>query len=250
MPRMSKRWKVGAAIAAIAAIAVVVVVTGAGRARITGSTPRERIKSICRLADTRPWGAGDVLAKAAVEESEVRVRQAALVALARIVQPKYRAVVEQCTGDASPAVRASAVATLGRYADAASADRLGELVATDPDSTVRRAAVTGLGRNPDARATVWLVEAVEKNDRPMVQFVAIQEAYRRLGMRYIGEEPDRVPDWPKQAAIIAEYLKEFPAVGKAYKEARQPLVRRPEHRVVPECEANPPGGSDPEATSP
>lgn len=89
-----------AVVAAAVLVAAVVagVMLASRRARIDGETPEERIESICKLADKQPWGAGDVLAKAAVRESNDAVRQTALIGLARFTNARYRPVIEQCAG--------------------------------------------------------------------------------------------------------------------------------------------------------
>jgi len=223
--------------AVVGAAGVALILIGMfGRARIGGATPDERITSICRLADTKPFGTGDALAEAAVNESDVRVRQAALIGLGRFVQPKYRAAVEQCTQDASAPVRSAAAITLGLYDDEAAAARLGEVVRGDPAAEVRLGAVMGLGLCAAPETLAWLTEATEKDDAPDVQYQAIKELYAKLGMSYIGEEPHRVKDWPRQVAFVVEYLKQYQEVQEAYAKAGRPLVRHPENRYVSECE--------------
>ena len=207
-----------------------------GRARIQGARTGDRIQSIFRLADARSFGAGDALAEAAVKESDVRVRQAALIGLGRFVEPKYRATVEQGTQDASAPVRRAAAITLGLYGDATAAARLGEVVRGDPAEEERLGAVMGLGLCAAPETLAWLTEAVEKDDAPDVQYRAIRELYAKLGMSYIGEEPHRVKDWPGQAAFLVEYLKSYPGVQEAFRKAGVALVRRPEYRYIPQCE--------------
>ena len=221
-----------AAGAVVGGLGAALILTGAfGRARIGGATPDERIKSICRLADTKPFGAGDALAEAAVKEADVRVRQAALIGLGRFVEPKYRAVVEQCTQDASAPVRRAAAITLGLYGDEAAAARLGEVVRKDPAAEVRLGAVMGLGRCAASETLAWLMEAAEKDDAPDVQLQAIKELYAKFGAEYY-RELDSVPDWPKEAAASVEYLKTFPGVQEAFRKAGVALVRRPEYQYV------------------
>jgi len=207
-----------------------------GRARIQGARTGDRIQSIFRLADARSFGAGDALAEAAVKESDVRVRQAALFGLGRFVEPKYRATVEQGTQDASAPVRRAAAITLGLYDDAAAAARLGEVVRGDPAEEVRLGAVMGLGLCAAPETLAWLTEAAEKDDAPAIQYRAIRELYAKLGMSYIGKEPHRVKDWPRQVAFVVEYLKQYQEVQEAYGKAGRPLVRHPEYRYMSECE--------------
>jgi len=229
MSSKGKRRLIVVVAAVVAAGATFILIGAFGRARIGGATPDERITSICRLADTKPFGAGDVLAEAAVREPDVRVRQAALIGLGRFVEPKYRATVEQSTQDASAPVRRAAAITLGLYDDGAAAARLGEVVRGDPAAEVRLGAVKGLGLCAASETLAWLMEAAEKDDAPDVQLQAIKELYAKFGAQYFGD-PSRVPDWPYEAAASVEYLKSFPGVQEAFRKAGVALVRRPEYR--------------------
>jgi hypothetical protein len=236
MSSKGKRRLIAVGAVVVAAGVALILIGMLGRARICGATPDERITSICRLADTKPFGAGDALAEAAVKESDVRVRQAALVGLGRFVKPKYRATVERCTQDASSLVRGAAASTLGLYDDEAAAARLGEVVRGDPAAEVRLGAVVGLGRCAASETLAWLMEAAEKDDAPDVQYQAIKELYAKFGAQYFGKEPRRVPDWPQEAAASVEYLKSFPGVQEAFRKAGLGLARRPKYRYVPQCE--------------
>ncbi|MHC4718046.1 MAG: HEAT repeat domain-containing protein, partial [Planctomycetota bacterium] len=113
---------------------------------VDGRTPQERIDQIARLADRKPLGAADAIARAAVEDPDATVRQAALVALGRFVDRDHRPAVDAATKDPDPRARSGAAVTLGRYGDDRAADALGRLASEDPDQQVRLAAVTGLGR--------------------------------------------------------------------------------------------------------
>jgi len=233
-PRRSPARTWGVVILVLAAIGMVIGVVGVvafRRTRIKGSNPQDRIASICRLADTRPSGAGNRLAQAALEESDASVRSAALVGLARFPDPKYRDTVRRCTDDAASQVRAAAAATLGRYGDEEAARRLGELVTGDSDRNVRIATVIGLGRCAAPEALVWLLEAAEKDPDATVQFEAVKVLYWKLGMRYIGEKMSKGPKWKMQVAFVVEYLKEYPQIQEAYRRSGRELVRHPEHQL-------------------
>ena len=62
MSRKGKRRliAVGAAVVAVGVASLLIGVFG--RARIEGARAGDRIQSICRLADDKPFGAGDALA--------------------------------------------------------------------------------------------------------------------------------------------------------------------------------------------
>ena len=62
MSRKGKRWLI-AVRATVVAVGVASLLIGVfGRARIEGARTGDRIQSICRLADAKPFGAGDALA--------------------------------------------------------------------------------------------------------------------------------------------------------------------------------------------
>jgi len=229
MSSKGKRWLIAVGAVVVAAGVASILIGAFGRARIRGATPDERIKSICQLADAKPFGAGDVLAEAAAEDSDVRVRQAALIGLGRFVEPKHRAAVEQCMQDASAPVRRAAAITLGLYGDEAAAARLGKVVRRDPAEEARLGAVTGLGLCGAPESLAWLMEAAEKDNAPAVQHQAIKELYAKFGAEYY-RELDSVSDWPQEAAASVEYLKSFPGVKEAFQKAGVPLVRRPEYQ--------------------
>lgn len=228
-----------AVVAAAVLVAAVVagVMLASRRARIDGETPEERIESICKLADKQPWGAGDVLAKAAVRESNDAVRQTALIGLARFTNARYRPVIEQCARDASVTVRAAAATTLGLYQDEAAADLLGKIAGSDQDPKARIAAVIGLGRNKTHKSIVWLVETAEGDRNSKVQVRAMRELYKKLDMRYVGAGPARKDLWLDNL----EFVKGFDRVQEAFRLASRPLQRRPEHlRTHSEPEPNVP----------
>jgi len=224
------------------ALAVHAGVGAWGRAQVEGSTSEARIRSICRLADLQPRGAGEAVARAAAEEADVTVRRAAVVALARFGKPKYRPVVEACTRDAEAGVRASAATTLGAYSDAASADRLGEILASEAEAEVRLGAVAGLVRSEHPRAVVWLLETVQNDANARVQAAAIAALYGKFGMEYVGAAPDGTARWQRELQFRAEWLKDFAEVQEAYAEAGRALEERPEYYQPPIDEPDPRAG--------
>jgi len=62
MSRKGKKWLIAVGAVIVAAGVVSILIGMFGRARIGGATPDERITSLCRLADAKPFGAGDALA--------------------------------------------------------------------------------------------------------------------------------------------------------------------------------------------
>lgn len=196
-----------------------------GQAKVEGTSTDDRVQSVCKLADRKPSGAGKALAQAAAKDPSPAVRQAAHIGLGRFAGPEYRDVTDKGTRDADPQVRAAAASTLGLYQDTASADRLGELAASDPDWAVRFHAAVGLGRNKTPKSIVWLLKAIEGDTDPRVQIRAMTELYKRLGMRYVGAGPAKRALWLDNI----EFLKTFPHVQQAFAGASVTLDRHPEH---------------------
>ena len=197
----------------------------AGRPSIAGDTPAERIKSICRLADQGRRGAGDVIARAAENDPSPEVRRAALLALQRFPQPRFRQVVETAARGETVEIRSAAVITLGAYGDAPAVDRLGELAMTDPQAEVRVAAVEGLERCAIDRAIVHLVEVMEKSDNPRVQQHARSAVLRRLIWPPRNTRPQDRSMWLNDRELV----KAQPVVIEAYKRAGKELKHYPEY---------------------
>lgn len=174
------------------------------RAAVEGDTAKQRIASICRLADERPWGAGEAIASAAREDSDPTVRRVAMIALGRFEDEQCRSAVQAGTQDSSPLVRQGAAIALGRHGDDAAVETLGKLMNTDPDEDVRAAAATGLGYVPRPKSVALLALAIANSDSHKVK----SEALRALSKRY-KITWNKMPD-PRDAAGWAE------AVGVIY----------------------------------
>ena len=194
----------------------VVWVLGLDRAKVAGGTPDERIASICRLADERPWGAAGAIA-AAAGDPHPAVRQAVMVALSKFVDDAaYRPAVEAGVADEDATVRAAAAATLGLYADGPAVDRLGALLKGDPSERGRLAATRGLARTRRPRAIVLLVKAMETNESPNVRYRAMEVLMAHLGLSFdVSPDPRDPVVWSR--AVRAVRL--FPAVRAAYRAA-------------------------------
>ncbi len=113
------------------------------RAKVTGNTPDEKIRSICRLADDDAPGAAEALAKAAGDPNP-DVRKAALMALWRYPLPQVRPVVEAGAFDNAAANRVAAIAALAHYGDDTAAELLEKLSREDGDPGVRIKAAEAL----------------------------------------------------------------------------------------------------------
>ncbi len=206
--------------AALAVVVAVAAVSLRGRqARLTGQTPQERVRSACRLANEKPWGAAEVLARAATEEPHPDVRRAALGALANFATPECRSAVDAGTRDGNAEVRAAAATTLGLYDDDAAAERLAEMVAGDTDESARLGAVQGLARSDRPKAIAALLAAIETNDSKRVRLAGLAKLLRRVKAE-IPEPPDPMRE-PAKWRRIVEILRRTPAVKRALEEAQQ-----------------------------
>ncbi len=175
-------------LAAAGAALLIVVLAAAyamAPARVAGGTAAEKIKSICRLADRQPYGAADAVASAAADPDPA-VRRAAMLALARFLDSKRRAVVVAGTGDGDAQVRATAAATLGLFADDDAVDRLGELARADGDERVRLGAVLGLRRARGDRGLARLVGVLSDNDNANVRLAALKAFEGRYKVTFGG----------------------------------------------------------------
>jgi HEAT repeat protein len=195
------------------------------RARVEGDTPRERIASICRIAADRPRGAGEALARAAVEEPDPEVRRAAAAALGQFVCPECRPAVERAASDDSPRVRQAGAETLSLYRDGRAAEVLVKLARGDGDNGVRRAALRGLRRCDDPRAFVVLLDVAERGDTIEMQRQAAAALAGKLGARLDGRhDPSNPPVWRD----LLQRFRRIEAVRKAHAELSAPLADRPQ----------------------
>jgi len=229
---------------AAVAVGVIGVVSGgllvAGRARLTGDTRDERIACICRLANEQPWGAGGVLAEAAVEEDDEHVRRAAVVALSKFV-PDHRSAVKKATGDSDARVRIAAAGTLGRCADKAAAERLGEML-NDPkeDNAVRTAAVAALVGNKSATAIVLLVTAMEKHPDTLMRDHATAALVKEYNFLEVKPNPEAVAKYRLDPKTLDHYrnmketLKTLERTKEAFAELGETLELRPEYVIQPD----------------
>ena len=195
------------------------------RAQVRGATPAERIACIYALADKDAFGAAEAICQSATSDPDPSVRRAAVTVLARFSGPKVRSALEAATRDADADVRASAAATLGPGQDEAAADRLGELLGSDPAEAVRVAAISGLARNNTPKAIVHLLEAAEKNDRQEVRIRALDAVYGKIKLHVERRRIRNHADW----LDLVEYVKGFGQVQAAYQAAGRQLQRHPEH---------------------
>ncbi len=209
-----KRWLAGyALLALLVAGAALAAALAFGRAKVRGATAKERIACIGRLAEEKPWGTAEAIARAAAEDPDPAVRQAALAMLGRFIQPKHRPLIESATEDPNPLVRAGAARTLGGFSDDRAARKLGIMAFEGPEEQVRLAAVEGLGRVDRPEAVVLLVRILESRRRsPIVRRRALDVLCRRLGVRV--RNVPRAPDaatWRKVSRIV----RRFPTVRRA-----------------------------------
>lgn len=217
-------WCVGLGVLVVVGVGVGIIALGRS-AEIEGDTPAERIKSICRLADEQPRGAGQAIAAAAGGDADASVRCAAMVALGRFIESEHRPTIEAGLTDKDGAVRAAAAATLGLYADEPSVDKLGELLASQTDMELRVAAARGLGVSGHSKAIVRLLQTAEAPGDSKVRSVAMDELVQKFKWRSVGGGPENLKVWRNRI----ESVKCLPQVQQAFRDASCPLVRHADH---------------------
>ncbi len=206
------RW-VAAAGAIAVVVPILIAIWPSGPVKVEGRTPQERITCIGRLAADRPPGAGDAIAAAATNDPHALVRQAAIMALSKFADARYRVTFEVGTYDMAPWAREKATEALGRFADDRAVLRLGELAAGDPTCGVRAAAVRALARIATSPAVELLVRAVESNSFPPVRVMAL-EALDAMLVRYgtDGTAPWEAQRWGQLKAQV-ERVRPLAKVG-------------------------------------
>ena len=185
---------------------------------VTGEHPDQRVASIIRLTNNRPPGTADALARSAANDPAPSVRQAAVVALGSFRRPEDRAVIEQLTRDVDPNVRRSAAKTLmSVYEDAATVQRLSDMLRQDTDPLARQAAATALVAGGDSRAYVNLVQALEAGGEHVGLAVAQAfDAHYHIGVEINRSDPVA---WERYVEII----KHIDAVIDAFEQTGTPL---------------------------
>jgi len=203
---------------------VTIVLIAATGAEVTGETPQERVAAVHQVAARRPRGAARALARAA-EDRSPEVRRAAVAGLAHVLEDDHRPVVEKATRDADAGVRAVSADTLGVYGDREAADRLIQLIETDPDEQVRLAALRGLSKCKDPRSIVVLLETADKGKTKRVRL----QAMKFLSWKFKANvramrDPGYVPGWKD---LIQRWKWDL-RVRDAYAAAGAELIDRPQ----------------------
>jgi HEAT repeat protein len=214
--------------AGLACLAVVGLIVWAVWPRVKGDTPEARQKSICRLADSGDWGAGDAIAKE-TDHPDVRVRQTAYVALSRFPDPKHRPTIMKGTADASPVIRAAAACALSSYKDAEAENKLMEMVLKDAEPAVRDAAGDSLMGMETPRSLVLVVQTAERHEDAQVRLRALQMLMAKFGLQYKGDDIEN----PDKFRRLLEYVKAVSAVQLAFTKAGVALERHPELIAMP-----------------
>ena len=170
---------------------------GLSRARVTGDTPRQRIESICRIADSKPWGAIDAIARAAAEDPDAGVRAVAVTVLAKFGPGEKRETVMQATRDEAPAVRAAAAQTLAMFRDELAIRRLAEMAGAEAQPEVRLAAVDALRDCATVEAGQALFALMDSTDAK-VRVKAFESLMNLLNTHWEqGQDPWPLPQWKR-----------------------------------------------------
>lgn len=216
MNRISGKAIVGA-LAAVILIAVLAVrFFGGGLPDPSSGDVSQRITVICEMASDGSSGSVKAIADAAVGDRDPQVRCVALLSLRRYARPEFRAAIEQGTKDEVAKVRAAAAMTLGKYADVAAVERLGEILETDQDDEVRLAAARGLARCNLRKSEDLLVSAMKGNSSQAVQKRALKLLLEGTGVS-LAPEPD-----PRDAAVWARHVLKVLRHVKATRDSESP----------------------------
>lgn len=220
MPSSStvKRGIVIVGLACLIAMGVVVLIPA--KAEVAGETEAEAVQSVVRIADDLPRGAGDALAKAALEDPRPAVRRAAVVSLNRLKRPEHRPVVEKALADEDPTVRAAAAKTLVFcHDDEDTVGRLSAVCLTETDPKVLKAAALALAASDDPLAVVALVQMLGMTDRKDLQRLAAETVKWKLKMRVPIPEVIGSEAWQR----VVTSMKFSDAVRNAFAETNTPL---------------------------
>ncbi len=212
-------------------VGVLLASLGGCSSKVTGSTPGERIASINKLADNKPWGAGKAIADAINGETDPSVREAALAAISNFPDSAYRPEVEKAAKDPSMIVRVAAVRTLTVYKDDQAIGMLAQIIQTDPNSEVRSMACVSMAQIDKPMVVYYLMDVAENGKENASRAVAAQML---LGMLGLHMDPSMVnPEDQAMWLNVIETIKAWPYIQHCYKEIDKPLVRHPEHLLKP-----------------
>lgn len=215
---------------ALCLVFLALAVTGCS-SKVTGNTPSERIASINKLADEKPWGAGKAIAAAINSESDPSVREAAISAIVNFPDSSYRSEVEKAAKDPSATVRMAAVRVMTIYKDDRAIDTLLQVMQSDPNSDIRSMACMSMAQIDKPIVAYHLMNLAETGNEPVSQAMALQML---LGMVGVHTEPGAIT--PQDQALwlsTIEGVKGWPYIQNCYKELNKPLVRHPEHQLKP-----------------
>jgi len=204
-------------------IACVVAVAAAAwrfrRAKVTGDTAEQRIASVIRIADDRPRGYAQALARAALGDPDAQVRSTALACLNGNRIPDVRSAVMEASRDDDPQVRKSACISLMACDDEATVKRLAEICHEDTDADVRDAAFVALAANESPHATVALMAMMEGGDTSEMRLAA---AWGMIDKANMSLEP--TPKDSHKWGDMIEGLKLSSGVQAAFEQTNTPLV--------------------------
>jgi HEAT repeat protein len=198
------------------------------RRGVSADEPTGRIAEVAKVAIEDPESAGAELSRVTSDASPP-VRAAAVAGLAHVGTPEQRRVVVKATEAPDARTRAVAAGTLSTLADKEAVDVLVKLVETDPDDEVVCAALRGLGRcGKDPRSRVTLMETAEKGRSNAIKKAAMNGLLRMVDGRIA---TSRDPSNEKSWRDLVQRWKENWRVREAYKVTGTPQVLRPEDKI-------------------
>jgi len=125
----------------------------------------------------------DQLARQIQIEPDPIVRQAVVQTIAEFKTPMAQQVLEAGLDDDDEAVRIACCQELGKRGDAASVEKLGNVLRSDADMDVRLAAAKALGHFKTPESMKALVAALDDRD-PALQFVGVESMKSASGKDY------------------------------------------------------------------
>jgi len=215
---------------ALLCIVLAVILWSSQRPDVTSGSEQDRIDAVTQIAAERLAGARRSLARAVKDESP-RVRRAAIISLAQMVQPEDRNAIEEAISDNDPTVRAVAAECLGRFNDAKAAAKLSAVAeSAQEDKSVRKAALRGLVPCDAPIAVVTLIEIA--GDESIPNEVRLQAGKSMLAKAGGKLNPDRRPENRALWRDLVQRLKNDKRTRDKYSAAGVKLVNHPDHIVT------------------
>ncbi|MBT3199594.1 MAG: HEAT repeat domain-containing protein [Phycisphaerales bacterium] len=202
MNRISGKVIFGIVVIVILLVLITIQFVGDDTPDLAEGDVAQRITAINTIASSEGVDTGEKIAHVGVNDSNPRVRCAAMVSLRKFAFPEIRNAIEQGTKDQSSRVRAAAAVTLGKFNDKKAVNRLDELLQADKDEEVRLAAALALARCKSRESAKKLVSSMKTNSSQVVQKQSMLLLLQGTGVS-LRPEPD-----PRDKKLWARHMKQ------------------------------------------